>query len=476
MTLASSAVWAASDTPNIILVMADDLGYGDVGYAGNPTVQTPHLDAMASEGIRLNRFYAAAPVCSPTRASCLTGRHPYRMNMPWASDGSLPEEEHTIGEMLQQAGYATGHFGKWHVGSLSKTVKQSYFPGPVDPTTYAPPWDHGFDVCFSTESMMPTFNPYYHVGGDYGAEDYRNVQNVPVAIGQRTGGFRWRDSYWTGPGEIHDEWLEGDDSKIIMDRALDFIQRKSAQEQPFLSLIWFHTPHTPIVGGDKDRAAYNGMEMEAQHWYGCISAMDRQIGRLRAELRRLGIADDTLLWFCSDNGPSYIHDWNSSGGLRGKKGSLYEGGIRVPAIVEWPSRLTESKEVETPLTTSDILPTIQSALRLKQMERPYDGIDVLSILSGNQDKRGVPIGFQSPLRGARWEKQEGKESMALVADRFKLLSIDGGTSFQLYDLIQNPAETIDVGANYPEILTEMIADLRQWMESCSASSIGEDYR
>lgn len=122
--------------PNVILVMADDLGFGDVGYNGNPVMQTPCLDEMAKSAVRFDRFYAAAPVCSPTRGSCLTGRHPFRYNIEWAGEDPLPAEEVTIAEALRAEGYATGHFGKWHVGAMSKTVKQSYFAGDVDPANY----------------------------------------------------------------------------------------------------------------------------------------------------------------------------------------------------------------------------------------------------------------------------------------------------------------------------------------------------
>ena len=163
-----------NELPNIILIMADDLGYGDVACYGNPTVKTPCLDEMANAGIRFERFYAAAPVCSPTRGSCLTGRHPYRYNMPWAGRYGMPAGEITIAEALKTKGYSTGHFGKWHVGGLSKTINQSEFPG--GPSPYSPPWENGFDECFSTESMMPTYNPYYQIGGDFGTADYRYIQ------------------------------------------------------------------------------------------------------------------------------------------------------------------------------------------------------------------------------------------------------------------------------------------------------------
>jgi len=464
--------------PNIVLVMADDLGYGDVGYSGNPVLKTPCLDTMAREGVRLDRFYAAAPVCSPTRGSCITGRHPYRYGIEWAGETPLKREEITLAEDLKAAGYATGHFGKWHLGGLSKTVKQSYFPDPVDPATYSPPWDHGFDVCFSTESMMPTYNPYYQVGGDFGTETYRYVQDAPVAMGQRTGGFRWRDHYWTGPGQIVDEWLEGDDSELIMDRALQFTERCSRAKKPFLSLVWFHTPHTPVVAGNEDRAAYAAQPMPAQHWYGAISAMDRQVGRLRRDLRRLGIADKTIVWFCSDNGPSYIHDWNSSGGLRGKKATLWEGGIRVPAIVEWPAELRGGRVVSAPVSTSDFLPTLLGAAGITpDAARPLDGVDVMPLLEGKREKRGSAIGFQAPVKSDKDVLAEpGSLQLALVRDRYKLISVNGGKRWLLYDLLKDPGETNDLVADNPGVVASMRVELEKWRTSCARSAKGEDYR
>jgi arylsulfatase A-like enzyme len=454
-----------SDLPNIILVMADDLGYGDVAYYGNPVVKTPNLDAMAREAIRFDRFYAGAPVCSPTRGSCLTGRHPYRYNIPWAGRYPLPEQEITLAEALKTRGYATGHFGKWHLGGLSRTISQSEFPD--GPSPYSPPWENGFDESFSTESMVPTWNPYYHVGGHIGTEDYRHVQTEPVEKGQIDGGHVWRDRYWTGPGQVVDEWLEGDDSKIIMDRSLDFIQRMAKNEISFLAVIWFHTPHTPVVAGNDYRNIYPGLEIEKQHWFGCITAMDEQIGRLRSNLRQYGIAGNTILWFCSDNGPSYIHDHNSTGPLRGKKAELYEGGIRVPAILEWPSVLPEPKIITVPTSTSDFYPTLMAVTETEMENQPMlDGENILPVLRGDVD-RNAPIGFISPLP-SRLKKQETTEDeqFALIDNQYKIISMDSGNSFQLYDLIADEGESMDLAEEKPEIYIKMQKELLTWINSC----------
>ena len=454
--------------PNIILLMSDDQGWGDVGYNGNTVVQTPSLDAMAAEGIRLDRFYSAAPVCSPTRASVLTGRHPFRYGIEWAGEGHLPQDEMTIAEVLQANGYSTGHFGKWHVGELSRTVNQSYFPGETaSPEHYSPPWENGFDESFSTESMMPTYNPYYHVGGDFGTDDYRHVQTEAVEANQVTGGFRWRDHFWVGPGEIIDAWLSGDSSRIIMDRALEFIGSEVEQRKPFLAVVWFHTPHTPIVAGNDDRALYPDESIEAQHWYGSITAMDREIGRLRTELQKLGIADNTLLWFNSDNGPSYIHDLNSAGPFKGKKAELTEGGIRVPAIVEWPAGLVGGRAVAAPISTSDIYPTLLAVAGLASPENQpdLDGIDVLPLLAGETEQRESPIAFQSPIRGSDYVADRRQLQYALSDDVYKLFSGDGGSTWELYDLLNDPSETQDVAANHMERVEGMKVQLEAWIES-----------
>ena len=453
--------------PNIILVMADDLGYGDVACYGNPVVKTPHLDAMARDGIRFNRFYSGAPVCSPTRGSCLTGRHPYRYGIRWAGRHPLPDDEITLAEALKSKGYASGHFGKWHLGGLSRTVIQSEFPD--GPSPYSPPWENGFDVTFSTESMVPTYNPYYHVGGSFGTDDYRHVQTEPVDNGQRTGGTVWKERYWTGPGEVVDQWLDGDDSKIIMDRALEFIQNCGREKSPFLAVIWFHTPHTPVVAGNEHRNLYPGLSIPEQHWFGSITAMDEQIGRLRSHLRSTGMAENTILWFCSDNGPSYIHGYNSAGPLRGKKSELYEGGIRVPAILEWPARFPEPRIVDIPASTSDFYPTIMAITNTEMEHQPsLDGENILPILEGTEKKRS-PIGFLSPLPSPlRKQETQADEQFALIGQQYKIISMDDGNSFQLFDLIADAGESTDLAMEHADVLNDMKDDLLAWVKSCKA--------
>lgn len=478
LTSCYSGSQSQSNPPNIIMVMADDLGYGDLGCYGNSVVKTPNLDNMANHGVRFDRFYAAAPVCSPTRGSCLTGRHPYRYGIPWAGEGFLPGQEVTIAEALKDNGYATGHFGKWHVGDMSKTVKQGYFPGEVDPKNYSPPWENGFDVCFSTQSMMPTYNPYYHVGGDFGTPGYRHIQNQAVAKGQRSEGFRWRDHYWTGAGQFVDEWLEGDDSKIVMDKALDFIGEKAKSNTPFLSVIWFHTPHTPVVAGAEHRGLYPDCTMEEQHWYGAISAMDQQVGRLRETLKKLNISQNTIVWFCSDNGPSYVHNINSSGGLRGKKAELYEGGIRVPSILEWPGKVNKSLTSHLPVSTSDFYPSLLSmcGVSLPEYQPVLDGCDVSQLILDGKNNRSGYLFFQSPMP-SRMKKDQTRESeqCAVIDNQYKLVSTDDLKTFQLYDLSVSKKEECDVSKVNPQRVEKMKKALSEWQHSCQNSKKGEDY-
>lgn len=462
--------------PNIILVMADDLGYGDLGCYGNTMVKSPNLDSMSLSGIKFDRFYAASPVCSPTRGSSLTGRHPFRYGITFAGRYGLPAQEITLAEALKNVGYATGHFGKWHLGGLSKSITQSEFP--AGPSPYSPPWENGFDECFSTESMMPTYNPYYHLGPALGNTEFRHIQTEPVEKGQITGGYRWRDLYWTGPGRFIDDDLVGDDSEIIMDRAIEFMQRNVNTRTPFLSIIWFHAPHTPVVAGKEQLAKYPGLDIKAQHWFGAISAMDAQIGRLRQEMRKLGIEDDTIIWFCSDNGPSYIHEYNSAGGLKGKKATLHEGGIRVPSLLIWPQKIKTPAVSSLPVTTSDFYPTLLSICGVVVDNQPkLDGKDVKDLLLSGVKERPDPIMFQSPVpqTGKKTEVTDVMQS-AVIANKYKLISIDGGLTYKLYNLESDPAETTDIADLFPTLQIQLKLELRKWQLSCIESDKGMDYR
>jgi len=259
---------------------------------------------------------------------------------------------------------------------------------------------------------------------------------------------------------------------------LDFIERKSKEENPFLSVIWFHTPHTPVVAGNEQRSKYPNQDMQGQHWFGAISAMDEQIGELRKKLRELQIEENTIVWFCSDNGPSYIHGYNSSGGLRGKKAELFEGGVRVPAILEWPKKVKASFTSKLPVSTSDFYPTLLAVCGIEMKNQPIlDGTEMMNSILNNEQKRETPILFQSPVPN-RLKKQETQdmEQFSIVENNFKLISINSGESFQLHDLNNDPTESIDISQENKELTKKLKMELRNWQISCKNSAAGNDYK
>jgi arylsulfatase A-like enzyme len=445
--------------PNIILLMADDLGWGDVGFNGNKKIKTPSLDAMARAGVVLTRFYSAAPLCSPTRGSSLTGRHPYRYGITGANQGHLKKRELTLAELLGGLGYKSGHFGKWHLGTLSPEFSPKGKARNPE-MNYLTPSMSGFDEWFSTEISVSTWDPY----------DPKNAHTKVFAGDPRA-------LYWHN-GKLLSDRPEGDDSRIIMDRAIPFIESSVKEGKPFLAVIWFHAPHKPAIAGPEYRKMYWQYPLNAQHYFGCITALDEQVGRLRAKLRELGVEEDTLLFFSSDNGPEGKErgdgtSWGTTGGFRGRKRSLYEGGVRVPALIEWPGKIAPNQTSSIPLVTSDYLPTIAELVGAEPTDdRPIDGISIASVIEkwgradlGNENlARNSPIGFQSG------------HQQSLVDDRYKLITTDGGKSWELYDLLADPFEARDLSGSRVRLVAIMKAQLQEWVESCAESSTGSDYQ
>ena len=453
-----------ADKPNIIFIMADDLGYGDVGFNGNEIIKTPHLDEMAKAGIRFTRFYAGGPVCSPTRGTCLTGRHYFRYGIFSASVGYLPAEEITIARICKSLGYTTGFFGKWHLGPLSKA-------GPTMPEyeenrlrKYAPPWERDYDETFATECNVPTYNPAENL------ENYKAVFRLP---------------FWHN-GKVETENLEGPAARVVMDRVIPFIRKAADNNQTFFATVWFHEPHEPVVAGPEYRAMYSQYSEGQQHYYGCITAMDEQIGRLRKELCDLGIAENTMVWFCSDNGPEGMtgkgkQSWckNSrgvTGGLRGRKRSLFDGGLLGPAILEWPGHAQPRCIVDIPCSTLDYLPTVAEMVGFQMPDkRPIDGISLLPLISGGMAKRPKPIPFWFVKPSKR--KMHGSPTMALIDNNLKLLTnlSKHGSEDMLFDLARDPGEKNDIIADHPKVAAVLKAELKKWAESCKASHSGADY-
>jgi arylsulfatase A-like enzyme len=418
-------LWAAnpkggSDKPNVILIMTDDQGWGQTGYYNHPILKTPNLDSMAANGLRFDRFYAGAPVCSPTRASVLTGRANDRTGVP-SHGHALRRQEKTLSAALKAAGYATGHFGKWHLNALRG-------PG------------------------VPVLEDDTHNPGAFGFDEWLTVTN-----------FFDMNPIMSRKGVFHE--LKGDTSAIIVDEALKFISAAKKKGKPFLTVIWDGSPHSPWVASDADRKPFKNLDEKSQHHYGELAAFDRSVGVLRKGLRDLGVADNTIVWFCSDNGGLPKLNPDTVGGLRGYKGSVWEGGLRVPGIIEWPSKI-KPRVTNYPAVTMDIFPTIADILGLDEsvLLKPIDGISLVPLFDNECGKRKKPIPFRFRGKGA------------LIDNEYKLIATNiENDAFELYDLKNDPAESKDISKDQPEIFKKMKSAFKKWSRQVDRSVAGKDY-
>ncbi|MEM8736195.1 MAG: sulfatase-like hydrolase/transferase [Planctomycetota bacterium] len=460
---------SAADRPNFVLIMCDDLGWSDVGFNGGTHIRTPHLDAMAANGAKFNRFYAQAPVCSPTRASIVTGRHHDRTGIYTANRGHLRAGEFTLYEALSQSGYTTGHFGKWHMGTLTRKIADSN-RGMKKPEDYSPPWEHAVGTTFATEAKTPTYDPMWKPdpSGDKKSFDAGTKLGWLELTASRPqslyGTFYWTAEETSVPPES--ESLRGDDSRLIMDQTLKFIERE--HQQPFLAIVWFHAPHLPVVTSEKDASLYDDGKTTPyeQAYYGCVSALDRQIGRLRKRLRELGIAENTVITFCSDNGPEGNDKApGRAGQFRGRKRSLYEGGVRVPGLIEWPGKIPPGIVTDAAACTVDYFQTIQEIVGFELPDqRPMDGTSLLPLLDGRQASRPVPLAFHYQGKGA-WHDGDWKAIGSAKKDEW-----------ELYNLSADPGETSDLAKQNPDRLRAMRTQWGEWKKSVDRSDSGADYR
>ncbi|TWU66054.1 sulfatase-like hydrolase/transferase [Crateriforma conspicua] len=411
---------------NVVLVMADDMGWAQTGYYQHPILKTPHLDEMSRHSIRFDRFYAGAPVCSPTRASVLTGRNNDRTGT--LSHGyPLRHQEVTIAQLLKKSGYTTGHFGKWHLNGLR---------GPGVPVLH-------------TDSHHP---------GHFGFDQWISVTN-----------FFDRDPIMSHRGSFVE--YEGDSSEIVVDQALEFISRQAKSDQPFLAVIWYGTPHSPFNAAEADMEGFEDLDEASRNHYGELVAMDRSIGTLRQGLRDAGIADETILWFCSDNGGLPKIKPSSTGPLRGNKGTIYEGGLLVPALLEWPDRVDQPQTLMTRSGTFDILPTILDALGMKdsQPDRPIDGISLMPMIDAAVAGEPIPPRTK-PLNF----RHSGR--LAVIDGDLKLLTTDiRKGNFELYDLANDLSETNDLFDSRPDDAKRLMEKLIQWNQSVQDSIEGIEY-
>jgi arylsulfatase A-like enzyme len=474
--------------PNFILMMGDDHGWEETGYNGHPHVLTPSLDEMAAKGLKFERFYAAHPNCSPTRASFLTGRHPNRMGT-FAPGWSIRPEEITLAHLLQRSGYRCGHFGKWHVGAVKAE-------SPVNPGAM------GFSEWLSHDNFFE-MNPFLSRNG--------------------------------GPPE---QFL-GESSEILIEQTIDFIERVRGDDQPFMAVVWFASPHEPYSGLPEDLAHYDhlpelysdrivsltsnetGRKVQRplgqvlRERYAEITAMDRAIGHLREYLHRVGLSDNTCLFYCGDNGTS--SDAVLASPLRGKKGDIYEGGSLVPGLIEWPAKITSPRSTQFRASTSDLMPTIAAIIDRALPERPVDGISLLPLISGQEINRPAPLPFWIFPYSARAEStmepyidpslqvgttplvklMGGRATRDFINYRFDTITdrdytgpralIDGdfklviredssGTEIvELFDLSTDIAEQDNLAASKPELTQQLTEQLSLWQIEVMESLLGLDY-
>lgn len=489
LTGAADLFAAAPSRPNFILMMGDDHGWEETGYNGHPHVKTPVLDEIAATGFRFNHFYAAHPSCSPTRGSFLTGRHPNRYGT-FAPGWSTRPEEITIAKLLGQAGYRCGHFGKWHVGAVKAE-------SPVSPGAM------GFHEWVSHDNFFE-LNPWLSRNG--------------------------------GPPEQ----FEGESSAIIVNEAEKFIDRAKRDEQPFLAVIWFGSPHEPYSGLPGDLALYDDLPAKytkmvgltsnetgvgtkrpqgevLRERYAEITALDRSIGTLRKHLAAEGLRDNTLLFYCGDNGTS--SDAALGVPHHGHKGQVYDGGVLVPGLIEWPARIPQPRSTDFRACTSDLLPTLCSLVGVSLPARPLDGVDLTAVLDGTLQERPTPLCFwdyptkrllqSNPEPWIDPKLQEGTTPLvkkaggkatrdfqnyrrpavseddylgprAIIDGRYKLVIHEqkpaGRPRRELFDLEADPAEKTNLLDQQPETAAKLQTELKAWQESVLQSLSGADYR
>ena len=408
--------------PNVVLVMADDQGWGQMGYMNHPALKTPHLDAMSENGLRLDRFYAGGPVCSPTRATVLTGRTHDRTGV-FDHGYALRIQEKTLGQAMKRAGYATGHFGKWHLNGLRG-------PG------------------------APIFKEDSHHPGAFGFDEWLSVTN-----------FFDRNPIMSRKGKI--EEYSGDSSEIIVDEALKFIKANATANKPFFTVIWYGTPHDPWTAAKADKKSFTKLNQKAQEHYGELVAMDRSIGTLRKGLREMGVAQNTLVWFMSDNGGLPRLNPPTTGGLRSYKGSMYEGGLRVPAIIEWPKGISKVRITKHPAGAVDIFPTIAEVAGLEKSDllKPQDGMSLAKLFLKELGPRQKPLPFRSRGR------------IAVVDNDYKMISFpdSGKTRYELYNLTKDMREQDNLVKKEPKIANRLRKRLKAIDASVTASVNGQNY-
>lgn len=407
----------ASDRPNILLILADDLGYADLGFQGAEDIQSPNLDALAAESIRFTDGHTSASVCSPSRAGLMTGRYQQRFghesNSPPTPMG-MDLQEVTLADTLKQGGYRTGLIGKWHLGNLD--------------TQY--PTARGFDYFYGLREGGRSY--FYDPQRTDKAGNHRAIEENGEQVA-----------------------FEGYLTDVLGEKAVEFVSAESAQ--PFFLYLSFTAPHTPMHATEADLARFSDIQDEKRRTYAAmIWAMDRAIGKVLAALEAQGTRDNTLIWFLSDNGGA-TNNGSSNLPLAGHKGIKFEGGMRVPFILQWKARLDEGREFDPMISALDIFPTSVAAAGVDLVgERPLDGVNLLPFLS-NRDPDAAP-----PHQKLYWHKlwfsamRDGPWKLIYVQDY----------GYALYNLDKDLEETVNL-IDRPEQagrVHAMKADLNQWKQ------------
>jgi arylsulfatase A len=439
-SLLAAPAWGQTTTakPNIVVILCDDLGYGDLGCYGHETIKTPSLDKLAGKGVRFTECYAAAPVCSPSRAGILTGRIPSRVGVySWIAENNpmqLRAEEITLATLLKRAGYRTAQVGKWHLNGYFNSTKQTQ------------PGDHGFDHWFSTQNnAIPSH------------ENPKNFVRNGKAVGE----------------------LQGFSCQLVADEAIAWLKAGRASPSPFYLHVCFHEPHEAIASPADLVASYpKAINNDQAQYFANVTNMDRAVGRLMDTLKEIGQADNTIVFFTSDNGPETLNRYKGArrsygvvGRLRGRKLWLYEGGIRVPGILYWPGKTKPGQTCDEPLWSLDLLPTLCGAAGAKvPADRKIDGSDFMPALEGKKIERKTPLfwHYYRALGEPRVAMRDG--DWVLLAHCDPSVKGAGGTlqfgdmdaikkarltTFELYNLRDDLSQAKDLAQKEPERLRQM---------------------
>ena len=432
----ADSVLAAERAPNIVFILIDDLGWMDLACQGNKLVETPHIDRLMKQGMRFTSAYAAAPVCSPTRAAILTGRSPARLQitnhtpdrssftpddallLPATMCEHLPTEEVTIAERLRAAGYATAFLGKWHLSGGGRGKPE------FEPTR------QGFDV---------------NIGGcGYGGPPtFFDPYGIPNLPDRREGEYL--------PDRLADE-------------AITYMRKH--RDDPFMLFLWNYTVHWPMEAPQKLLDKYadrKGRGLNDTRYGAMIEAMDAAVGRVLAELDSLELADDTLVVFTSDNGG--FAGVSDNRPLRAAKGHLYEGGIRVPMAVRWPGVVKPGTTCEAPVISTDFFPTLLDVARLKPNDDvSLDGASIMPLLRGETIERDA-IYFHYP--NYAWHRSN-RLGGAIRAGRYKLIERFDDGSLELFDLDRDLSERENLAESMPQKAAELQQKLAAWRKAVGA--------